>query len=67
VLYNADNRITILDPTNPLEPSTEYTAVREGTGDGDHLAVKDRGVIPMSRDYIRHFTTGSDGGGGDRP
>jgi hypothetical protein len=57
---------TILDPTNPLLPSTEYTAVIEGSGDGDHLAVKDRGGPPMSRDYIWHFTTGSDGGGGGR-
>ena len=36
VRYNADNRTTILDPTNPLLPSTEYTAVIEGFGDGDH-------------------------------
>jgi hypothetical protein len=67
VRYNADNRIAILNPTNPLLPSTEYTAVIEGSGDGDHLAVKDRGGPPMSRDYIWHFATGSDGGGGGRP
>jgi hypothetical protein len=36
VRYNADNRIAILNPTNPLLPNTEYTAVIEGSGEGDH-------------------------------
>jgi hypothetical protein len=61
VRYNADNRIAILDPTNRLLSSTKYTAVIEGSGDGDHWAVKDRGGTPMSGDYIWHFTTSGGG------
>ena len=38
----------------------------EGFGDGDHLAVKDRGGTPMASDYIFYFTTGSGGGGPGR-
>jgi Big-like domain-containing protein len=57
VRYNADNRTAILDPSNPLLSGTEYTAVVEGTGDGDMKAVKDRGGTPMARDYIFYFTT----------
>jgi hypothetical protein len=67
VRYNADNRIAILDPTNPLLSSTEYTAVIEGSGDGDHWAVKDRGGTPMSSDYIWYFTTRSGGIGPGLP
>jgi hypothetical protein len=63
VRYNADNRTAILDPTLSLLCSTEYTAVLEGAGDGDHLAVKDRGGTSMARDKIWHFTTGGTGGG----
>ena len=33
----------------------------EGFGDGDHLAVKDRGGTPMASDYIWHFTTSGGG------
>jgi hypothetical protein len=60
VRYNAETRKAILDPSATLDPNTKYTAVVEGAGDGDHRAVKDRGGIPMARDYIWHFTTGSD-------
>jgi hypothetical protein len=69
VRYNADTKTAILDPAAPLEPATEYTAVVEGTGDGDMKAVKDRGGTPMARDYIFYFTTsgGSGGGGGGQP
>jgi hypothetical protein len=67
VRYNDDTKTAILDPTNPLLFSTEYTAVVEGTGDGDMKAVKDRGGTPLASDYIFYFTTGSDGGGGGRP
>jgi Bacterial Ig-like domain len=63
VRYNTGNRTAILDPTLSLLCSTEYTAVIEGTGDGDHLAVKDRGGTSMGRDYIFYFTTGGTGGG----
>jgi hypothetical protein len=62
VRYNDDTRTAILDPTNPLLSSTEYTAVVEGTGDGDMQAVKDRGGTPLASDYIFYFTTGSGGG-----
>src|SRR5829696_2934861 len=59
VRYNADTKTAILDPTSPLLPNTEYTAVVEGTGDGDMMAVKDRGGTPLASDYIFYFTTGS--------
>ena len=65
VRYNDDTKTAILDPTAPLTSCTEYTAVVEGTGDGDMRAVKDRGGTPMASDYIFYFTTGS--GGGCRP
>jgi hypothetical protein len=64
VRYNADNRTAILNPTNPLLSGTEYTAVVEGTGDGDMKAVKDRGGTPMASDFIFSFTTGGGGPGG---
>jgi Bacterial Ig-like domain len=67
VRYNADTKTAILDPTESLTPCTEYTAVVEGTGDGDMKAVKDRGGTPMASDYIFYFTTGSSGGGGSHP
>jgi Bacterial Ig-like domain len=63
VRYNDDTRTAILDPTSPLLLNTEYTAVIEGFGDGDHVAVKDRGGTPMAIDYIFYFTTASDGSG----
>jgi hypothetical protein len=62
VRYNAETRTAILDPTESLTPCTEYTAVVEGTGDGDMKAVKDRGGTPLATDYIFYFTTGSGGG-----
>jgi hypothetical protein len=64
VRYNDDTKTAILNPTNPLLANTEYTAVIEGTGDGDMKAVKDRGGTPMASDYIFYFTTGTAGGGG---
>jgi hypothetical protein len=65
VRYNADTKTAILDPTNAtLAGNEEYTAVVEGTGDGDMKAVKDRGGTPMAGDYIFSFTTG---GGSDPP
>jgi hypothetical protein len=69
VRYNADTKTAILDPTNAsLAVNSEYTAVVEGTGDGDMKAVKDRGGTPLATDYIFSFTTGSNsGGGGDVP
>ena len=67
VRYNDDTKTAILDPTESLTPCTEYTAVVEGTGDGDMKAVKDRGGTPMATDYIFYFTTGSSGGGGSHP
>ena len=72
VRYNDDTKTAILNPTESLTPCTEYTAVVEGTGDGNMKAVKDRGGTPMATDYIFYFTTGSGGssgggGGGDGP
>jgi hypothetical protein len=62
VRYNDDTKTAILDPTSPLLANTEYTAVVEGTGDGDMMAVKDRGRTPMASDYTFSFTTGSESG-----
>jgi hypothetical protein len=59
VRYNAETRTAILNPTSPLLPNTEYTAVVEGTGDGDMKAVKDRDGTPMARDHIFFITTGT--------
>lgn len=47
----------VLNPTSTLERNTTYTAVVEGTADGDFVAVKDTGGTPMATDYIFHFTT----------
>jgi hypothetical protein len=66
VRYNADTKTAILNPTALLRHNTEYTAVVEGTGDGDMKAVKDRGGTPMATDYIFSFTTAG-GSGGDGP
>jgi hypothetical protein len=63
VRYNDDTKTAILDPTAPLEyPNTEYTAVVDGSGDGDKQAVKDRGGTPLASDYIFYFTTGTECG-----
>jgi Bacterial Ig-like domain len=64
VRYNADNKTAILDPTTALLCNTEYTALIEGTGDGDMVAFKDRGGTPMASDKIFYFTTGTAGGDG---
>ena len=60
VRYNPETRTAILDPSEPLLPNTEYTAVVEGTGDGDMKAVKDKGGTPLASDYIFSFTTADD-------
>jgi hypothetical protein len=57
VRYNAETRTAILDPSEPLLPDTEYTAVVEGTGDADMKAVKDRDGTAMASDFIFYFTT----------
>jgi len=70
VRYNDDTKTAVLNPTATLASNTEYTAVVEGTGDGDMKAVKDRGGTPMATDYIFYFptgTTGTGGGGGGQP
>src|SRR5215217_3879087 len=70
VRYNDDTKTAILNPTESLTPCTEYTAVVEGTGDGDMKAVKDRGGTPLATDYIFYFRTSNgsgSGGGGDHP
>jgi hypothetical protein len=62
VRYNDDTKTAVLDPTASLGSFKEYTAVVEGTGDGDMKAVKDRDGTPLAIDYIFYFTTGSVGG-----
>src|SRR5215216_2572978 len=57
VSYNALTKTATLDPSSTLLPGTTYTAVVEGTADGDYVAVKDTGGTPMATDYIFHFTT----------
>ena len=59
VSYTAATNTATLDPSSTLLPGTEYTAVVEGTSDGDFVAVKDTGGTPVASDYIWHFTTGS--------
>jgi Bacterial Ig-like domain len=44
--------------TTGLEPNRTYTAVVEGAGDGDKVAVKDADGTPMASDRIFSFTTG---------
>ena len=57
VSYTAGTNTAILNPSSTLLPNTTYTAVVEGTADGDKVAVKDTGGTPMATDYIFHFTT----------
>jgi hypothetical protein len=59
VSYNAAGTPTaILNPSSNLLPGTPYTAVVEGTADGDFVAVKDTGGTAMAQDRIFSFTTG---------
>src|SRR5215211_5792816 len=57
VSYNAATFTATLNPRDALLPGTTYTAVVEGTADGDFVAVKDADGTPMATDYIFHFTT----------
>jgi hypothetical protein len=57
VSYNADTKTATLNPSSTLVAGTTYTAVVEGTADGDYVAVKDADGTPMATDYIFHFTT----------
>src|SRR5215217_249836 len=57
VSYNALTKTATLNPSSTLVAGTTYTAVVEGTADGDKVAVKDTGGTPMATDYIFHFTT----------
>ena len=57
VSYTADTFTATLNPSSTLEPLTTYTAVVEGTNDGDFVAVKDADGTPMAQDYIFSFTT----------
>ena len=64
VSYNAGNNTAFtLNPTPTLVAGTTYTAVVEGSGDGDFVAVKDTGGTPMVTDRLFSFTIGSGGGG----
>ena len=61
VSYNAVTNTATLNPygssTTGLVRNTTYTAVVEGTADGDFVSVKDADGTPMATDYIFHFTT----------
>src|SRR5829696_6627974 len=61
VSYNADTFTATLNPygssTTGLLPNTTYTAVVEGSSDGDFVAVKDTGGTPMVTDKLFSFTT----------
>src|SRR5829696_5404180 len=59
VSYNAVTNTATLNPssTTGLLRNTTYTAVVEGTADGDFVAVKDADGTPMATDYIFSFTT----------
>lgn len=58
VSYNSTKKRATLNPSTRLKANTEYTAVVEGAGDSDGLAVKDRENNEMTTDKIWHFTTG---------
>ena len=64
VSYNAGTFTATLNPTPTLVAGATYTAVVEGTADGDYVAIKDTGGTPMASDYIFHFTTAGGGPGG---
>jgi Bacterial Ig-like domain len=57
VSYTAGTLTATLNPSSTLLPNTTYTAVVEGTNDGDFVAVKDADGTPMAQDYIFSFTT----------
>jgi hypothetical protein len=57
VSYNAGTFTAILNPSSTLLPNTTYTAVVEGTADGDFVAVKDTDGTPMVTDRLFSFTT----------
>jgi hypothetical protein len=61
VSYTAGTNTATLNPygssTTGLLPNTTYTAVVEGAGDGDKVAVKDADGTPMAQDRIFSFTT----------
>jgi pectate lyase len=57
VSYNAATLTATLNPSSTLLSGTTYTAVVEGTNDGDKVAVKDTGLTPMAQDSIFSFTT----------
>jgi hypothetical protein len=57
VSYTAATFTATLNPSSTLEPLTKYTAVVEGTADGDYVSVKDVDGTPMAKDYIFSFTT----------
>ena len=63
VSYNSGTNTATLNPGSTPSSTTElvrnmtYTAVVEGTADGDFVAVKDAGGTQMATDYIFHFTT----------
>ena len=59
VSYNAGTLTATLNPssTTGLVRNTTYTAVVEGTADGDFVSVKDTGGTPMAIDHIFSFTT----------
>jgi hypothetical protein len=61
VSYNAVTNTATLNPygssTTGLLRNTTYTAVVEGTADGDYVSVKDTGGTPMATDKLFSFTT----------
>jgi hypothetical protein len=61
VSYPTGTNTATLNPygssTTALLPNTTYTAVIEGAGDGDYVAVKDTGGTPMATDKLFSFTT----------
>ena len=64
VSLSADTKTATLNPNSTLLPGTTYTAVVEGTGDGDYVAVKNTGGTPLAHDYIFIFTTAGTGNPG---
>jgi Bacterial Ig-like domain len=66
VTYNANNRTASINPDQPLR-DINYFLIVEGRGDGDNVAVKDRGGTAMAEEFFAGFSVGTACGFGCGP